>query len=117
MLNKKSSINVSEFDVISPKHKTQEDSYNCGVYVCFYAKQITEKKSIEVAFDETKFREHILSKITGNCLQNFKNGFENLDICKKCQIKIERAAVICKRCKQCYHDSCVKVKTVADFYC
>ena len=41
----------------------QQDTYNCGVFVCYYAKQLTLGNSLSQSFDTDKFRREIYESI------------------------------------------------------
>ncbi|XP_065665803.1 uncharacterized protein LOC136087284 isoform X3 [Hydra vulgaris] len=70
----------------APSHCLQKDSYNCGVYICYYALQFCEEKNINDPFNEVQFRKYIYDTLCGRCLKNLESGFERLyDICRICK--------------------------------
>ena len=112
ILQEKFSLDVTDFKNLSPLHKIQQDLYNCCVYVCFFAKNITQENSIESGLDEIMFRKHIFAAITGNCLTSLnKSGLD--DICTTCAEPLVINSVNpvnCKRCGQLLHKSCANPK-------
>ncbi|XP_047137477.1 uncharacterized protein LOC124813981 [Hydra vulgaris] len=80
----KQKFNILNAKVISaPSHCLQKDSYNCGVYVCYYALQLCEEKNLNDPFDEVDFRKYIYETLCGSCLKNLESGFESLyNICR-----------------------------------
>ena len=105
ILRQKFDLDINDFKTYSPPHITQKDTYNCGVYICFYAQNITEVSSIESDFDIKKFRRHIFEAITGKYLTNSnQSGLEGA--CNVCTEPLVSNSVNCKICGRLLHESC-----------
>ncbi|XP_065647825.1 uncharacterized protein LOC136077118 [Hydra vulgaris] len=107
-----------KFDILNPtvisapSHCLQKDSYNCGVYICYYALQFCEEKNINDPFNEVQFRKYIYDTLCGRCLKNLESGFERLyDICRICKNTSSKKNdwVQCTKCPQWYHCECAHI--------
>ncbi|XP_065223327.1 uncharacterized protein LOC135847625 [Planococcus citri] len=52
--------------IIIPKHAMQQDAHSCGVFVCWFVKQIIENESVEGPFDAHNFRKEIYETLTAD---------------------------------------------------
>jgi Ulp1 protease family, C-terminal catalytic domain len=66
LLNKLNSVLMTNFghsDIICPPKQEQSDSYNCGVFVIWYASQLAQNRDIENGLDPTTFRLNLLQQL------------------------------------------------------
>lgn len=82
-----------------PPHAMQKDGINCGVFVCFYAKEIVHETR-SPPFNINEFRKSMYLVITGNCLQNLNYSTK---LCVKCKKTVPKKHVTCENCHQPYH--------------
>lgn len=89
-----------------PPHAMQKDGINCGVFVCFYAKEIVHETRSPL-FNINEFRKSMYLVITGNCLQNLNYSTK---LCVKCKKTVPKKHVTCENCHQPYHIKCLAEK-------
>jgi hypothetical protein len=85
----------------------QRDGSSCGVFVCFYGKQLASKKALTTPLETTRFRQEIYNQILGNCKAKSLESRNSCGICK--DVDDRKYWVQCSRCQQWYHCSCVGV--------
>ena len=101
-----------------PNHSTQNDSISCGVYVCWYTKQMLENKSLSAQMSPVQTRYDIFETVVGHCIH--QRGVSNsLQECGYCGEASGDGWIECDRCDQWYHTSCVGVSkdTTMVFFC
>ncbi|XP_078489761.1 uncharacterized protein LOC100185158, partial [Ciona intestinalis] len=110
----KSLMNKFKFSLSSiatNSYKTsQNDDFNCGLYVCMYALWLTKGMNLIQPNKPHLYRRQIFNTLIGHC----SLGIENKDICKVCQFDVVKNNVStalewvqCFACKQWYHSRCI----------
>ena len=97
---------LSEFQISSPPHTLQQDTSSCGVFVCWYASQFVQGKSMSDGCDPYKMRVRIYNKIRGTCLKQHSQQPE-LSKCPLCGAPVFEENLKCIRCCQSYHILCI----------
>jgi hypothetical protein len=99
----------------------QNDSFNCGVHVCAFAKQMASKSlPYQLHPNINAFRKHIYDAIVGGCLKWSKCGPEQ---CPECQENYfdqkvhNRIWISCRKCEQWYHKEFIEQSSSSDFVC
>ena len=94
-----------------PDRTSQTGSMNCGVFVMWYAYQITHNRSITDPIVPNAFRRYVFQTLAGNCMQ--RSHFLD-DTCKICHNAESFGQwVKCQQCSQRFHCECAGV-TFAD---
>nr|XP_026691884.1 uncharacterized protein LOC100185158 isoform X2 [Ciona intestinalis] len=103
-------FNFSLSSIATNSNKTsQNDNFNCGVYICMYALWLTKGMNLIQPNKPHLYRRQIFNTIIGHC----SLSVENKDICKVCQFDVKDNIstalewVQCFACKQWYHSRCV----------
>lgn len=93
----KTSLCKVDFKLITKKHTTQTDSYNCGIYIIYFFKQICENQSLEWDVNADELRKELL-------LQLLSNSDDVSERCIYCgNIKQNDAILRCNSCKRFAH--------------
>lgn len=93
-----------KFQISQPDHITQEDAYNCGVFVCRYGLYAAKHKPFTGSFSPDQFRRDIYTTIVGNCLQGIRH---DIDLCCKCEEFVRGPCKSCSICSRKAHIQCV----------
>ncbi|XP_028518051.1 uncharacterized protein LOC114574227 [Exaiptasia diaphana] len=101
----------TQWPCIQPSHVTQLDRYNCGVFVCFFARCISEGVSIPAqTCDIVAEREKLTAQIFGFCYDDIEQ--RNTGVCKVCRDDDGEDWLGCDACGQFFHASCLDVDYV-----
>ena len=100
----------------SKPHVLQADSFNCGVFVCYYAESYLQGKPLTAPFSVLRLRRKIKEVLAGSCVDDIKTQGRNLEVCKSCKQAVN-LNVRCIRCNQGYHDKCVTRSSTGNYFC
>ena len=102
------------FPMIPIKHCRQNDSMNCGVFVCNFMEKYVNGRDLFQSFDCNEYRRYIFQNIAHSWIQN-KTIYS--DICRVCLMRTSSADVTkCIRCKSKYHHNCVASDCYGDIF-
>ena len=105
LLSERFFLPANRWKLTTPHHTRQKDSKNCGMFVMWYAYQLSHNKSIITQVDPVAFRSFIFNFLAGNCMK--RNHFLN-DSCRVCGMSNSNdRSISCVRCFQWYHCSCL----------
>lgn len=103
--------NINWDTIVYVQADKQNDSYNCGVHECAFAKQMASKsRPYQLHPNINAFRKDIYDAIVGGCLQNSEYGPEQCPVCQENYLDLNiqnRIWISCRNCDQWYHKKCV----------
>ena len=100
----------------SKPHVLQADSFNCGVFICYYAESYLQGKPLTAPFSVLRLRRKIKEVLAGSCVDDIQTQGRNLEVCKSCK-QAGNLDVRCIRCNQGYHDKCVTRSSTGNYFC
>ncbi|EDO34732.1 predicted protein [Nematostella vectensis] len=78
LVDLKSGWKTSEWPCIQPKHARQTDGFNCGVFICLFARCLTEDINHEASFSPNTERYRLLSLLFGSCHDDIHSSEHSL---------------------------------------
>ncbi|KAK5648412.1 hypothetical protein RI129_003304 [Pyrocoelia pectoralis] len=104
---KKYSLLPTNFELLNMAYPVQSDSWNCGVYICYYSETLIQGHSFSQNFNPAEYRKYIQSKII--------NTSESLEtVCHICGC--ENNELFCRICNRWVHKICANVPSSNDPY-
>ena len=118
LLRNKFPNKFENINIVVPNHITQNDSTSCGVFVCWYARQILENRSLCEDMSPIQTRYEIFQTVVGHCL-NQRGVSESPTECGQCGDSSGDQWIQCDRCDQWHHSLCVGISrdTTMYFFC
>lgn len=116
VIDKETGWSSEKWPCIEPEHFQQNDTYNCGPLICYFARCLCEGSSLVAKFDGEAERARIMDMLFRFCYNDIHE--RKINVCKVCHNDDGKAELKCQRCGQCFHASCVKVDSSnAPFAC
>lgn len=111
-LNK--TCNVANWTLCFKKHVTQNDSYNCGIHIIYFFKQLCSNESLESYVDPSQLRADLMTML----LKNSDSVFNRFMYCGRSFAILE--ALKCYGCNRLLHDNqgyCATIHEIENGLC
>ena len=117
-LQRRLRLDPNDIVVSSPDHSPQRDAMSCGVFICYYAYMLTQRRPLNFTMPVARLRQLLFYSIVGDCSVGVSVQVKET-ICRLClrRVGADEALLHCEICGQVCHGSCMPDTSTTRFVC